>query len=71
MTDNSDTCSTSDVHGVSAIRDFGGLMSRLDTSGRVTVKPGVNVFTGLAAISATAMLVAAVLAVMQYLQLQK
>jgi len=46
-------------------------MSRLDTSGRVTVKPGVNVFTGLAAISATAMLVAAVLAVMQYLQLQK
>ena len=45
-------------------------MSRLDTSGRVTVKPGVNVFTGVAAISALAMLLAAGLAVWQYLQLQ-
>ena len=51
-------------------KDFGGLMSRLDTSGRVTVKPGANVFTGLALISAVAMLLAAALAVMQYMQLQ-
>lgn len=40
------------------------LMSRINTPPAVTVKPAVNVYTGLAALSALAMLFAMVYAIM-------
>lgn len=41
-------------------------MSRLDTPARVTVKPGMNVYTGLAALSALSTLAALGYAIWQY-----
>lgn len=42
-------------------------MSRLDSPARMTVKAGVNIYTGLAALSCLATLAALVYAVMQYM----
>jgi len=46
-------------------------MSRLDSPARMTVKPGVNVYTGLAALSCLATLAALVYALVQYMNVQK
>jgi hypothetical protein len=45
-------------------------MSRLDAPSRVTVRPSVNVYTGLAALSCLATLAALVYAFLQYSKIQ-
>ena len=45
-------------------------MSRLDAPARMTVKPGVNIYTGLAGVSCIATLAALIYAVLQYMKLQ-
>ncbi len=44
-------------------------MSRLDAPARVTVKPGINVYTGLAVLSALSTLGALVYAILRYREL--
>jgi len=46
-------------------------MSRLETPARVTVKAGVNVYTGMAVLSFLATAAALVYAIMRYTELTK
>jgi hypothetical protein len=46
------------------------VMTRLDSPTRVTVRPTVNVYTGLTALSMLATLAALIYMVMQYLKAQ-
>ena len=45
-------------------------MTRLDTPTRVTVRPTVNVYTGLAALSMLVTLAALIFMILQYLKAQ-
>ena len=45
-------------------------MSRLDAPNRLTVKPGINVYTGLALLSCLVTLAAFVFATMQFYKIQ-